>query len=90
MGEQLAPGAKLTPTLELVKPLSAGGMADLWIAEDSEQNERVAVKFIARELALEPSIAARFKREAEAVAQLRNDHVVRQYGYSTTEKGTSR
>jgi len=86
--DELERGAQISPTLKLLEPLSAGGMADVWIAEDSERNARVAVKFIARELAVEPGIAARFRREAEAAGQLKSEHVVRQYAYDTTAKGT--
>ncbi len=70
-------GTVLGRTYKLSRPLGQGGMARLYEAEHLRVNARFAVKIIHDELAREPSLLARFEREAHAAGRIRSEHVVR-------------
>jgi hypothetical protein len=65
----LTPGARLGP-YEIVSPLGAGGMGEVYRARDTKLGRDVAIKVLPAELASNPDALARFEREARAVAQL--------------------
>jgi len=56
--------------------LGAGGMATAWRARDLRLERDVAVKVLLPNLAGDPALAARFDREARALAKLSDPHVV--------------
>jgi len=56
--------------------LGAGGMATVWQARDLRLERDVAVKVLLPNLAGDPALAARFDREARALAALADPHVV--------------
>src|SRR5918911_5531980 len=56
--------------------LGAGGMSEVWAAEDVELGRRVAIKLLGRD-----ADAARFEREAHAVAQLTHPNICQLYDY---------
>jgi serine/threonine protein kinase len=61
---------------KVLKLLGKGGMAVVFMAEDTKLQRRVALKLMRTEL-LKASLAAqRFMREAQVMARLQNDHVV--------------
>jgi tetratricopeptide (TPR) repeat protein len=66
---KLAGGIRLGP-YELVAPLGAGGMGEVWRANDPRLRREVAVKFLAEALAADADAVARFEREARAAAGL--------------------
>jgi serine/threonine-protein kinase len=66
----------VTPSVRLLRPLGAGGMGAVWVAEHLGLKTKVVVKFIAPELAHKPEAAARFEREAAAAAHVKSPHVV--------------
>jgi eukaryotic-like serine/threonine-protein kinase len=70
-------GIVLGRTYRIVRVLGQGGMARLYEAEHLRIDTRYAVKIIHDELAREPSLLARFEREARAAGRIRSDHVVR-------------
>ncbi len=63
----------------LVSPLGAGGMGEVWLAEDTTLKRQVALKLLPAAVATDPDRLARFQREAEAVAALNHPSVVRIY-----------
>ncbi len=69
-------GDLITPALRLVRPLGAGGMGAVWVAEHLTLRTRVAVKFLSQELAMNADALARFSREAAAASQVKSPHVV--------------
>ncbi len=65
----LEPGERLGP-YEIVSPLGAGGMGEVYRARDSRLDREVAVKILPREMAADPERLRRFEVEARAVGQL--------------------
>jgi serine/threonine protein kinase len=75
-GEGLSPGAMLSPSIRLFRPLGEGGMGSVWLAEHLALGTPVAVKFLHRSLVQNEACGARFRREALAAARIRSPHVV--------------
>ena len=70
----LAPGAKLGP-YEILGPLGAGGMGEVYRARDTRLGRDVAVKVLPAHLASSPELRQRFEREARAVSSLNHPHI---------------
>ena len=62
----LASGTRLGP-YEIVTPLGAGGMGEVYRARDRKLDRDVAVKVLPESVATDPDTLARFEREAKAV-----------------------
>src|SRR5512136_1525380 len=73
----LQAGAKLGP-YEIVAPLGAGGMGEVYRARDPRLGRDVALKVLPPESS-GPDRAQRFEREARAVAALRHPHILGVY-----------
>ena len=69
------PGARLGP-YEIVAPLGAGGMGEVYRARDPKLNRDVAIKILPEALATDPAALARFEREAQAVAALSHPNIL--------------
>ena len=75
----LAPGARLGP-YEIVAPLGAGGMGEVYRAVDTRLKRQVAVKVLPASVAGDPERLARFQREAEVLASLNHPHIAAIHG----------
>lgn len=66
----------------LIEVLGRGGMGEVWRAYDTETKRTVAIKVLPPYLADDNEFVQRFRREAEAAAQLNSPHVIpiHQYG----------
>jgi eukaryotic-like serine/threonine-protein kinase len=71
----LSPGTRLGP-YEIVSPIGAGGMGEVYRAHDTRLNRDVAIKILPASFALDPERRARFEREAQAVASLSHPNVL--------------
>jgi eukaryotic-like serine/threonine-protein kinase len=60
----------------VVSRLGAGGMADVFLAEDQQLGRKVALKLLHRRFAEDPDFVERFRREAQAAAGLQHPNVV--------------
>lgn len=56
--------------------VGAGGMADVYLAEDEQLGREVALKLLHRRFAADPGFVERFRREAQAAASLQHPNVV--------------
>ncbi len=65
----IAPGARLGP-YEIVSPLGAGGMGEVYKARDTRLDRVVAVKVLAGRHAEDAAMRERFEREARAISAL--------------------
>jgi hypothetical protein len=60
----------------IVRALGAGGMGEVYLAEDTKLGRQVALKVLSRDSANDPDRRARFEREARAVAALNHPGIV--------------
>jgi len=70
-----APGTRLG-AYEILAPLGAGGMGEVYRARDAKLGRDVAVKVLPSELADNPEALSRFECEARAVAQLSHPNIL--------------
>ncbi|HXP16662.1 MAG TPA: protein kinase [Terriglobales bacterium] len=71
---------------EIVAPLGAGGMGEVYRAHDQSLGRDVAVKVLPEELASDRDRLRRFEQEARAAAALNHPNILAVYRFSTTEK----
>ena len=71
----LAPGKRLGP-YEVIAPLGAGGMGEVYRARDTKLARDVALKVLPDQLSYDPKALARFENEAKAVAALSHPHIL--------------
>jgi len=71
---RLSAGARLGP-YEVVAPLGAGGMGEVYRARDTRLGREVAIKVLPEHLMADPEILARFEREARTISSLNHPHI---------------
>lgn len=75
----LAPGTIVDSRYKIVSRLGAGGMADVFLADDEQLGRQVALKLLYQRFAEDPGFVERFRREAQAAAGLQHPNVVSVY-----------
>src|SRR5437773_5288820 len=70
----LAAGSRLGP-YEILAPLGAGGMGEVYRARDTRLGRDVAIKVLPQHLTSNADVRARFEREARAVSSLNHPHI---------------
>src|SRR5438552_16396409 len=70
----LTSGTKLGP-YEIVAPLGAGGMGEVYRARDTRLNREVAIKILPTSLSSDVSLKQRLEREAKAISKLSHPHI---------------
>jgi eukaryotic-like serine/threonine-protein kinase len=75
----LSPGDHLGP-YEILAPIGAGGMGEVYKARDTKLDREVAVKVLPASLARDPERLARFEREAKVLASLNHPNIAQIYG----------
>jgi eukaryotic-like serine/threonine-protein kinase len=83
----LKPGARVGP-YELIRPLGAGGMAEVWLARraDGAFRREIALKLPMRNH-LQAGLEVRFARERDILASLEHPHVARLYDAGVDPQG---
>src|SRR5438132_2720628 len=66
---------------ELVRRIARGGMAEVYLARDLLLDRPVALKMLFPELSVDESFVARFRREAQAAANLSHPNIVSVYDW---------
>ena len=71
----LAPGKRLAH-YKVLGTLGKGGMGEVYLANDTKLDRKVALKVLPAEMARDPERLSRFRREAKAVAALNHPNIV--------------
>ena len=74
----LGPGSRLD-AYELVRPLGAGGMGEVWLARDPRLNREVAIKVLPSDRLTDESRRRRFIQEAQAASSLNHPNIITIY-----------
>ena len=77
------PGQRLG-VYEIIGPLGAGGMGEVYRARDTKLQRDVAIKVLPASLATDRDRLARFEREAQLLAQLNHSNIAAIYGVDTS------
>ena len=64
---------------KILEKIGSGGMGDVYLAEDTKLDRKIALKILPPELAESEERRARFKREAKAIAALNHPNIVQVY-----------
>src|SRR5262245_30614685 len=80
----LTPGVRVGP-YEVVAPLGAGGMGEVYRARDSRLRRDVALKILPTKVASDPDRRARFEQEAHAAAALNHPNILAIYDVGSTD-----
>src|SRR3984957_15823856 len=75
----LSVGTKLG-SYEILAPIGAGGMGEVYRARDTKLKRNVALKVLPEIFASDPERMARFQREAEVLASLNHPNIAHLYG----------
>ncbi len=84
----LSAGTRIGP-YEVVAPLGAGGMGEVYRARDTNLNRDVALKILPDVFATDPDRLARFRREAHVLASLNHTNIAGIYGVEDAGPSTS-
>jgi len=74
----LTAGTRLGP-YELLAPIGAGGMGEVYRARDTRLERTVAIKVLPSHLSSSPEVRQRFEREAKTISQLSHPHICALY-----------
>ena len=74
----LTPGTRLGP-YEVLAPIGAGGMGEVYKARDTRLDRAVAIKVLPSNLSSSPELRARFDREAKAISSLSHSDICTLY-----------
>jgi serine/threonine-protein kinase len=80
--------AKQVGQYRLIKPLGAGGMGEVYLAEHRMLKRPCAIKLIHPDRAGDPQVLARFEREVRMTARLSHWNTVEIFDYGRTDDGT--
>jgi serine/threonine protein kinase/tetratricopeptide (TPR) repeat protein len=79
---KLSAGFRLGP-YEIVAPLGAGGMGEVYRGRDTRLGREVAIKIISGQVAHDPQSITRFEQEAKAVASLSHPNILAIHDFGT-------
>jgi serine/threonine protein kinase len=78
----LKPGTRVGP-YEILGPLGAGGMGEVYRANDARLSREVAIKVLPKQVAGDEGFLGRFEREAKAVAALSHPGILAIFDFGT-------
>ncbi len=74
----LQSGTTLGP-YEILSPIGAGGMGEVYKARDTRLDRTVAIKVLPEHVAADPDLKQRFEREAKTISSLNHPHICMLY-----------
>src|SRR3954468_24016517 len=74
----LSPGVKLGP-YEVIAPVGAGGMGEVYRARDTRLDRSVAIKIVSGDVTTNSELRQRFEREARSLSSLSHPHICALY-----------
>lgn len=72
----MSEGGVVDGRYQVLQRIGSGGMADVWLADDTHLQRRVALKVLHGRFAQDREFVERFRREAEAAARLQHPNIV--------------
>lgn len=72
-------GDMINDRYQIIRSIGEGGMANVYLAEDTILNRRVAVKILRGDLASDEKFVRRFQREAISASSLNDPNIVEVY-----------
>ena len=78
-------GQVIAGRYRVLRRLGAGGMADVYLAEDTTLGRKVAVKVLLKRYAGDESFVERFRREAQAAARINHPNIVNIYDWGPVD-----
>src|SRR5947209_8498194 len=82
----LTSGTKIA-TYEILHPIGAGGMGEVYEANDSRLRRRVAIKIVSKAFSNDRDAIALFEREAQILASISHPNIATIYGFEETPSG---
>jgi eukaryotic-like serine/threonine-protein kinase len=76
LSPEVGEGSTIDDRYRLLRRIGSGGMADVWLADDTHLQRRVALKVLHRRFVQDREFVERFRREAEAAAGLQHPNIV--------------
>lgn len=76
---EVSEGSVVDGRYRVLRRLGSGGMADVWLAEDTHLQRQVALKVLHKRFAQDREFVERFRREAESAAGLQHPNIVSVY-----------
>jgi serine/threonine-protein kinase len=73
---EIGEGIVLDDRYRVLERIGSGGMADVWLADDTHLQRRVALKVLHSRFAQDREFVERFRREAESAARLQHPNIV--------------
>ena len=80
-------GMRLAGRYTLTRRLGAGGMAEVWLADDSQTRSRVALKFLAGDSPADPKLKSLLNREWRIGSRLMHANIVRVFEFHDETEG---
>lgn len=84
----MTPDTILDNRFKIIKSIGEGGMANVYLALDTQTNQQVAIKFMRLDLRDNPDFSRRFAREAESASKLIHPNITQVYGTGTYDGGS--
>ena len=75
--DMITPGMVIAGRYRIVKQLGEGGVGAVYLVQHVHTDERLALKVLHTEVAMDPTTIERFRAEARAPARIDSDHIVR-------------